>query len=66
MTHEQIKVLQPGAALIGFISNEAYSDDEAADPASLAASLAVAQQRKIAPLGVQIELSDPGRLDAVR
>jgi uncharacterized protein YggE len=61
-----ITVLPAGATQIGFIGNEAYSDDEAPNPAGAAAMMAMARQRKIATVGVEIELTDMSRLTAVR
>lgn len=58
--------LPPGTMQIGFIGNEAYSDDEESNAAGAAAMLAMARQRKIATVGVQIELTDMTRLAAVR
>ena len=62
-----ITVLPPGTTQIGFIGNEAYSDDDTPqNPAGAAALLAMARQRKIGTVGVQIELNDMTRLTAVR
>jgi uncharacterized protein len=61
-----ITVLPPGTTQIGFIGNEAYSDDEAPNPVGAAALLTMARQRKIATVGVQIELTDMSRLTSVR
>nr|WP_197277144.1 SIMPL domain-containing protein [Sphingomonas profundi] len=61
-----ITVLPPVTSQIGFIGNEAYSDDETPNPAGAAALLAMARQQKIATVGVQIELTDMNRLASVR
>ncbi len=61
-----IIVLPPGTTQIGFVGNEANSDAEAPNPASAATLLTMARQRKIATVGVQIELTDMSRLNSVR
>jgi uncharacterized protein YggE len=61
-----ITVLPPGTTQIGFIGNEAYTDDEAPDSSGAAVLLAMARQRKMATLGVRIELTDMNRLATVR
>ncbi len=61
-----ITVLPPGTTQMGFVGNEAYFDNEAPNPGGAAALLAMTQQRKIATISAQIELTDMNRLTAVR
>ena len=63
---DAITMLPPGTSQIGFVGDEAYSEDDEPNPAAAAALLAMARQRKFATAGVQIELTDMSRLAAVR
>ncbi|SEM80958.1 Uncharacterized conserved protein YggE, contains kinase-interacting SIMPL domain [Sphingomonas gellani] len=61
-----VTVLPAQTAQIGFIGNEAYSDDDAPNPAAAAPLMAMDKQRKVVTVGVQIELTDMSRLASVR